>query len=67
MALVKGALIMMYYMHLKSDSAWFTLPMAFGLILATGMLISMIGLYIGSARTPCTPQLGGGCVVEAAK
>jgi cytochrome c oxidase subunit 4/cytochrome o ubiquinol oxidase operon protein cyoD len=67
MAVVKGALIMMYYMHLKSDSVWFTAPMAFGLILAAGMLISMIGLFIGSHRDPCTPELGKGCVVEAAK
>ena len=67
MALAKGALIMMYYMHLKSDSVWFTAPMAFGLILATGMLISMMGLFFGSARTVCTPELGKGCVVEEAK
>lgn len=67
MALAKGALIMMYYMHLKSDSVWFTAPMAFGLILATGMLISMMGLFFGSARTVCTPELGKGCIVEEAK
>ena len=67
MALAKGALIMMYYMHLKSDSVWFTAPMAFGLILATGMLISMMGLFFGSARTACTPELGKGCIVEEAK
>lgn len=67
MALVKGALIMMYYMHLKSDSVWFTAPMAFGLILAAGMLLSMMGLFFGSHRVACTPELGKGCVVEAAK
>ncbi len=67
MAVVKGALIMMYYMHLKSDSVWFTAPMAFGLILAAGMLISMIGLFFGSHRNTCTPELGKGCVVEAAR
>ena len=67
MAIAKGALIMMYYMHLKSDSMWFTAPMAFGLILATGMLISMIGLFFGSHRVACTPELGKGCIVESAK
>jgi cytochrome c oxidase subunit 4/cytochrome o ubiquinol oxidase operon protein cyoD len=67
MAVVKGAMIMMYYMHLKSDSVWFTVPMAFGLILAAGMLISMIGLFIGSPRVACTPELGKGCVAPAAK
>lgn len=67
MAIVKGALIMMYYMHLKSDSVWFTAPMAFGLILAAGMLISLIGLFFGSPRTTCIPELGKGCVVEVVK
>ena len=64
---LKGAMIMMYYMHLKSDSVWFTVPMAFGLILAAGMLISMIGLFVGSPRVACTPELGKGCVAAAAK
>jgi cytochrome c oxidase subunit 4/cytochrome o ubiquinol oxidase operon protein cyoD len=67
MAVAKGAMIMMYYMHLKSDSVWFTVPMAFGLILGAGMLISMIGLFIGSPRAACTPELGKGCVAAAAK
>ena len=64
MALVKGALIILYYMHLKSDSGTFAAPMVFGLVLATGMLITMIGLWSLAPRVPCTPELGKACVVE---
>lgn len=63
MAILKGALIMMYYMHLKSDSIAFTAPFAFGLVIATGLIISMIGLYIVSPRIHCEPELGKGCVI----
>ncbi|NBX47155.1 MAG: hypothetical protein EBT22_08195 [Chloroflexi bacterium] len=64
MALVKGALIILYYMHLKSDSGVYAAPMVFGLVLATGMLLTMIGLWIIAPRVPCTPELGKACVVE---
>lgn len=67
MALAKGLLIVMYYMHLKSDSLWFSAPFAFGMVLAAGLLISMIGLYIVSPREVCTPELGKGCHVEASR
>lgn len=67
MALIKGTMIAMYYMHLKSDSLWFTSPFAFGMVLAVGMLISFIGLYVVSPRIACVPELGKGCVAEAAR
>jgi len=64
MALVKGALIILYYMHLKSDSGVYAAPMVFGLVLATGMLITMMGLWILAPRVHCTPELGKACAVE---
>ena len=64
MAVVKGALIILYYMHLKSDSGVYAAPMVFGLVLATGMLLTMIGLWALNPRVPCTPELGKACVVE---
>ncbi len=64
MAAIKGALILLYYMHLKSDSGVFAAPMVFGLVLATGMLITMMGLWALAPRISCTPELGKACTVQ---
>jgi cytochrome c oxidase subunit IV len=41
--IIKGALVVMYYMHLKFDSRWFAFFFTAGMILATfGLIVLMI-------------------------
>ena len=57
MAAAKFALIAAFYMHLKFDHRIFTALLAFGLVIAVGMLFTMLGTFAAHYREPYEPQV----------
>ncbi len=45
MAILKAALVVMYYMHLRFDRRIFTTLFIFGLIIGVGLLLSLLILF----------------------
>lgn len=45
LAFLKGLLVVMFYMHLRFDSRWFTVLFTMGMILATVCVIAFIVLF----------------------
>jgi cytochrome c oxidase subunit 4 len=55
LAVLKFGLIAAFYMHLKFDSRVFSAFFITGLILATGMLFSLLALFAAHYREPFDP------------
>jgi caa(3)-type oxidase subunit IV len=45
LSLTKGALVVMYFMHLKFDSRWFTTMFVGGTAIATLMMLVLLALF----------------------
>lgn len=45
LAALKGMLVVMFYMHLRFDSRWFTALFGAAMVLATGCVIALIVLF----------------------
>jgi cytochrome c oxidase subunit 4 len=45
LAAMKGLLVVMFYMHLRFDSRWFTMLFAAAMVLATGCVIAFLTLF----------------------
>jgi heme/copper-type cytochrome/quinol oxidase subunit 4 len=51
LALAKFALVAMFYMHLRFDSPWFSYLLVFPLIVATGLVLTLLWLFHHLGRT----------------
>ncbi len=45
LSLTKGALVVMYFMHLKFDSRWFTMLFVSGTVIATFLMLALLALF----------------------
>ncbi|MBI3970539.1 MAG: cytochrome C oxidase subunit IV family protein [Chloroflexi bacterium] len=52
LALAKGALIVLFYMHLKFDSRVFSTFFLVGLILAVSLIVTLMALFFAHEREP---------------
>lgn len=52
LAAAKGILIVLFYMHLKYDSRIFTMFFVIGMVIALSMIITFMGIFLGSPRSP---------------
>jgi caa(3)-type oxidase subunit IV len=50
LSLAKGALVVMYFMHLKFDSRWFTILFVGGTAIATVLMITFLLLFSYHSR-----------------
>ena len=52
LALIKGATIVLFYMHLRFDSRAFAALFLAGLTIAVSMIITLMGLFLAHSRVP---------------
>lgn len=52
LALVKGAVIVLFYMHLKQDSRIFSAFFVAGLLLAVTLILTLMGIFYNHYRLP---------------
>jgi caa(3)-type oxidase subunit IV len=45
LSVTKGALVVMYFMHLKFDSRWFTMLFVSGTVIATFLVLACLALF----------------------
>jgi caa(3)-type oxidase subunit IV len=45
LSVTKGALVVMYFMHLKFDSRWFSALFVSGTVIATFMVLALLALF----------------------
>jgi cytochrome c oxidase subunit IV len=55
LALSKFALVAMFYMHLRFDSAWFAYLLVFPLVIATGLAVYLMWLFHRFGTTGIRP------------
>ena len=57
---VKFALVVMFYMHLKADSKFFTFLFGAPLLLAVGVMVALLFLFFGALTLRGGGAAGGG-------
>jgi caa(3)-type oxidase subunit IV len=64
LAAIKVSLVLLYFMHLKSDYRLFALPFALGLVLVIPLLL-IVGLTTGEVSAPSSPAQAVPAVTQA--